>query len=98
MKLVFIQFRDPCLWSTPTVVYYEEDLERFKPLIISTGGILLRETDSILILGTVTRGEDNRSVEELGMDCPQYRDIGVYEKSQIVFRKDFEIKLEGETE
>ena len=96
MKVIYIKYRDPMLFNKPTENIYEEDLDQFVPMICRDAGILLRETENNIFLGESHTEEDNQLLADWGVVLPYYRCVRVISKSQIIERKEFDLKNGGQ--
>jgi len=91
MVVVWLKYVDPMLWTRSVDDLYEADIEKLKPPVITTSGILIKEEGMVLILGEVTYAKDNVSLDEWGIIYPRYRNVQVIHKKAIVERKDFDV-------
>ena len=91
MKVVFLKVIDPIIWPDPEKVFYEEDLEKVRNMVLRHSGILIREDDELIIIGEVQSSEDNPELDDWGVEFPRYRHLTLIHKSQVIYRKDFEI-------
>ena len=91
MKLVYVKYVDPMLWTKPTEVLYEDDIESLELIVVRTAGILIKEDESKLILGEVHLEEDNQKLSNWEVVFPRYRYVAIVNKRDILLRQDFEI-------
>lgn len=78
------QFREDPSEKIPT---------KYRRIVFSAAGILIREDDELLVIGETASGEDNaKMAERYGKDMfPAYRNVTPIRKSDIISRKDIEI-------
>lgn len=92
MKIVYLKYVDPVNWKTPDIRFYEGDLEKGCKLVVSNiAGLLIREDDEKIILGEVTKADDNPELNIYGIEFPYYRDVIIILKKSILKRKDYEV-------
>jgi hypothetical protein len=93
LKVVFVTIIDPIAWRKPDTVFFEEDLEWLGNLeVLCTAGILIKETEEVLILGEVHTAVDNKALADAGVDYPRFRDMVTIAKKNIIERYEFEVK------
>jgi len=99
MKVVYVKYIDPMLWTKPEDKLYDEDVDLLDLMVVREAGILVREDEKKIILAEVHIGEDNPSLVEWEIVFPFYRHVSVINKQDILHREDFEIQgsLSSET-
>ena len=92
MKVVYVKYVDPMLWTKPDDNLYEEDIDLLDLMVVREAGILIREDDKKIVLAEVHASEDNPSLVEWKIIFPFYRHASIINKKDILYRKDFEIE------
>ena len=92
MKIVYLKYIDPMLWTRPEDKIYEADLEHLKLMVVRDAGILIKEDENTIILGEVHLAQDNKELADWDIEFPCYRHVSVVNKADIIHRQDWEVE------
>ena len=92
MKIVFVKVRDPIAWREPTNTFFEDDKNFLVCNVVRYAGLLIHETESDIIIGTIEVARDNPTLDEFGVIYPRFRGVTILAKNCILDRQDFEVK------
>ena len=95
MKVAYVKVKDPILWTKAEDLMYDDDLDNLNPIVIRKAGIILREDEEQLIIGEIHTEEDNKKLNDWGVQFPRYRYLAIINKLDIIERKDFEVTNRG---